>query len=173
MLYSICWFFDLNPPHNQIKETITLHSDCEPTDWTFAWEIIALYPRNIPKTHITQHHIDKLEEWLLLDVIEDIKDARTLQQLIHTKEVQEAFETLDLSALSEDQIKRMMFEEYITTDYQDVYEEKLKDITTQKEHEKAYAIAKNLLAAQVDIEIIQRSTGLTRQDIQALQQDKA
>jgi hypothetical protein len=44
-------------------------------------------------------------------VIEDLKDARQLQHLIHTEEVREALATLDLSALSEEQLKRMMFEE--------------------------------------------------------------
>ncbi len=137
--YSICWFFDLNPPHTQIKETITLCSDCEQTDWRFAWEIIALYPRNIPKTHITQHQIDKLEEWLLLDVIEDINDARTLRQLIQTREVQEAFDTLDLSTLSEDQIKRMLFEEQMCRTYSDLYQERI----AQEKHQKAIEIALN------------------------------
>jgi len=171
--YSICWFFDLKPPHKHIKETIALLSDCEQTDWKFNWKIIALYPRNIPKTHITRCCIDKLEEWLLLDVIENINDAQKFRQLIRTQEVKEAFETLDLSTLSENQIKRMMFEEYISKDYRDVYEEKLKEITKRKVNEKAYAIVKNLLAVQVDIEIIERSTGLTRQEIKALRQTDA
>jgi len=108
---------------------------------------------------------------LLLDVVEDIKDARKLQQLIQTKEVQEAFDTLDLSALTEEQIKRMMFEEYIATDYQEVYEEKLKELAAQKAQETAYAIARHLLSDQIDMAIIQRSTGLTRQEILTLQQD--
>ncbi|MCP4695924.1 MAG: hypothetical protein GY862_03600, partial [Gammaproteobacteria bacterium] len=95
--YSICWFFDLQPPHDRIKETVTLHSDCSPTDWAFSWEIVALYPRNIPPAHIKEHTIDTLEEWLLLDVIEDIASARQIQELLYTEEVKEAFDDLDLS----------------------------------------------------------------------------
>jgi hypothetical protein len=52
--YSICWFFDLQPPHTQIKETISLQSDCDKTDWKFDWQMIALYPRNIPPSHLKQ-----------------------------------------------------------------------------------------------------------------------
>ncbi len=162
--YSICWFFDLNPPHNQIKETITLCSDCEQTDWRFAWEIIALYPRNIPKTHITQHHIDKLEEWLLLDVIEDIHDARTLRQLIQTQEVQEAFDTLDLSTLSEDQIKRMLFEEQMSHTYSDLYQERI----DQETHQKAIEIALNSLRQGLEHATIASITGLSEEDIAQL-----
>ncbi|MCP4399592.1 MAG: Rpn family recombination-promoting nuclease/putative transposase [bacterium] len=164
--YSICWFFDLKPPHKHVKEIITLQSNCKHTDWTFAWEIIALYPRNIPKTHIEQKHIDKLEEWLLLDVIDDIKDAKKLQQLIHTEEVQEAFETLDLSALSEAQLRRMLFEEQIRQEYQDVYEEHIQE---EKQEEKR-AIARQLLDV-LDVETISQKTGLSTQEIEQLQQE--
>ena len=164
--YSICWFFDRKPPHKHVKELITLRSDCSRTDWTFAWEIIALYPRNIPKTHIEQKHIDKLEEWLLLDIIDDIKDAKKLQQLIHTEEVQESFETLDLSALSETQLRRMLFEEQIRQEYQDVYAEHIQE---EKQEEKR-AIARQLLDV-LDIETISQKTGLSIQEIQQLQKN--
>ncbi len=157
--YSICWFFDLKPPHTSVKETITLQSNRTRTDWTFAWEIIALYPKNIPKTHLAQQHINKLEEWLLLDVIEESNDARKLQQLIHTKEVREAFETLDLSGLSEEQLRRMLFEEEISQQYQDVYEEKIR--------EEKRTIAKQLLDV-LDIDTISQKTGLSRQEIEQL-----
>lgn len=168
--YSICWFFDVKPPHKQIKETITLRSNCHQTDWRFAWELIALYPQNIPRTHLEKKHLDKLEEWLVLDLFDNREDANAVQQLIRTAEVQAAFDTLDLSALSEEQIRRILFEEEITQYYQDLYAEKLREIGDAREKEKAYAIAKQLLSKQVDVEIIRTATGLTPEELHALQQ---
>ncbi len=167
--YSICWFFDLNPPHKRIKETITLRSNCQHTDWTFPWEIIALYPRNIPKTHLARKHLDKLEEWLVLDVIEEMKDARQLQQLIQTKEVQEAFETLDLSTLSEEQIKRMLFEEQMRQTYSDLYQERI----DHEKHQKTIEIALNSLRQGLDHTIIASITGLSKDDIAQLRESIA
>ena len=157
--YSICWFFDLKPPHKQVKEIITLQSNRKKTDWEFAWKIIALYPKNIPKNHIEQKHINKLEEWLLLDIIENVKDANKLQQLIHTKEVLEAFDTLDLSELSENQLRRILFEEEIAHQYQEVYEEKIR--------EEKRIIAKQLLDV-LDIDTIIEKTGLSQEEIECL-----
>ncbi len=158
--YSICWLFDIHPPHPCIKETIALHSDCEQTDWTFDWEIIALYPQNIPPDHIEQHTIDALEEWLLLDVIQDIATAHTIRELVHTQEVKEAFDDLDLTDLSEEEVRRLIFEEQMS-EHQDLYEEKL--------HEKSLDIAKNLLDV-LDIETICSKTGLSREEVEALQE---
>ena len=161
--YSICWFFDLQPPHKRIKETTSLTSDCTKTDWQFAWKIVALYPRNIPQSHIEQRHIDQLEEWLLLDVNQDIATAHTIQQLLHTPEVKEAFQQLDLSELSEEQIRRIMFEEQLT-EHADLYEEKLRE----RERERNMEIAKNLLAQHIDIDIIVRSTGISLEELQQM-----
>ncbi|MCI5119616.1 MAG: hypothetical protein D3908_00150 [Candidatus Electrothrix sp. AUS4] len=157
--YSICWFFDLQPSHTQVKETVKLQSDCDPTDWVFAWEIIALYPRNIPPEHIEQHRIDSLEEWLLLDVIEDIASAQQIRQLLRTEEVKEAFDDLDLSELSEEDIRRIIFEDQVSRN-PDLYEEKLR--------EERREIAGNLLDV-LDIETICQKTGLSREEIAALQ----
>lgn len=159
--YSICWFFDLKPPHKSVKETITLRSNRAHSDWTFAWEIIALYPRNIPKTHLEQQRLDTLEEWLLLDVIEDTHDAQKIEHLIQTKEVKEAFETLDLSDLTEEQLRKMLFEEEIAHHYHDVYEEKIR--------EEKREMAKQFLDV-LDIETISRKTGLTTQELEQLQE---
>ncbi len=156
--YSICWFFDLQPPHDQVKETVTLQSDCTPTNWLFAWEIVALYPRNIPPMHIEQHTLDSLEEWLLLDVIEDIASAQQIRQLVHTEEVKEAFDDLDLSELSEEEIRRIIFEDQVNQ-HPDLYEEKLR--------EKSREIARNLLDV-LDIETICQKTGLRREEVEAL-----
>ncbi len=163
--YSICWFFDLKPPHKSVKEIISLQSNRHHTDWIFAWEIIALYPRNIPKTHIEQKHIDKLEEWLLLDVIDEIKDAKKVLQLIQTDEVREAFETLDLSDLSEEQLRRMLFDEQIRQDYHDIYAE---HIQHEKQEEKR-AIARQLLDV-LDVKTISQKTGLSVVEIEQLKE---
>ncbi|MCP4699923.1 MAG: hypothetical protein GY862_24190 [Gammaproteobacteria bacterium] len=177
--YSICWLFDLQPPHDRIKEIVTLHSDCSPTDWTFSWEIVALYPRNIPPAHIKEHTIDALEEWLLLDVIEDIASARQVQQLLYTEEVKEAFEDLDLSELSEDEIRRVIFEDQISQ-YPDLYEEKVREEVRERVRERVreevreevredrHEIARNLLDI-LDIETICQKTGLSREEVESLQ----
>lgn len=157
--YSICWFFDLQPPHTHVKETVKLQSDCDSTDWLFAWEIVALYPRNIPPEHIEQHSIDSLEEWLLLDVIEDIASAQQVRQLLHTEEVKEAFDDLDLSELSEEEIRRIIFEDQVNQ-HPDLYEEKLR--------EERREIAKNLLDV-LDVETICQKTGLSQEEVAALQ----
>ncbi|RKZ36872.1 MAG: hypothetical protein DRQ49_01715 [Gammaproteobacteria bacterium] len=151
--YSICWFFDLQPPHSEIKETLTLHSNCKETDWQFDWEIIALYPRNIPPAHIEQETISDLEEWLLLDVVDNIDKATKIQALLQTEEVKEAFEDMDLLGLSEEEIRRTL----------DLYEEK-----RQAEREAANReIAKSLLDV-LDVETICQKTGLSREEIKAL-----
>jgi len=166
--YSICWFFDMKPPHKKVKEIMTLSSNCRKTDWRFNWEIIALYPHNIPKSHIEQQKINQLEEWLLLDVIEDIKTSQQIQPLLQTKEVKEAFESLDLSGLSEEQLRRILFEEEITKEYSDLYEEKIRETEEKTEKEQKLAIAKNLLSQKVSLGIIAQSTGLTKKEITAL-----
>ncbi len=153
--YSICWFFDVQPPHHKVKETVTLRSDCDPTDWQFPWEIVVLYPCNIPPEHIQHHTLDSLEEWLLLDVIEDIASAQHIRQLLHTDEVKEAFNDLDLSELSEEEIRRIIFDDQVNQN-PDLYEEKLR--------EKSREIARNFLDV-LDIETICDKTGLSNASV--------
>ncbi|MDM8558650.1 Rpn family recombination-promoting nuclease/putative transposase [Candidatus Parabeggiatoa sp. HSG14] len=168
--YSICWFFDMKPPHKKVKETITLSSNCKKTDWHFKWKIIALYPQNIPKSHLEQQKIDQLEEWLLLDIIEDVEISQEIQQFFNTQEVKEAFKTLDLSDLSEEQFRRIMFEDHILQNT-DLYEEKLKKRDKERDKKRNLEIAKNLLAQQIDIKVIMQSTGLNKDEITALMSD--
>jgi len=162
--YSICWFFDLKPSHAHVKETLRLVSDAPTTDWNVAWEIIALYPKNITTAHIEQQHINKLEEWLLLDVIEDIHDAQKLHQVIHTKEVTEALDMLDLSGLSEDQLRRMIFEEQITQQYSDLFQEKL----LQEQQD----MVREMVRDGLPLETIIKYTGFSHDDIESLKQAK-
>ena len=161
--YSICWFFDLQPPHKQIKEVISLHSDCNKTDWKFDWQIIALYPRNITPNHLKQQTIDALEEWLLLDVVDNLDVAKQIQSLLQTDEVKEAFEDLEISGLSEEQRRHILFEDMIMLEY-DLFEKKVEETLNKQNLE----MAKNLLDV-LDIEIICDKTGLTRSEVEALQ----
>ena len=161
--YSICWFFELQPPHKQIKEIIKLTSDCKKTAWNFAWEIIALYPKNIPESHIKQQQVNQLEEWLLLDVVQDMDAARTMHGLLRTQEVKEAFSQLDLSDLSEEQIRRIIFEEQYAEN-SDLYEEKLRE----RERENNFEIAKKLLSQDIDIDVIAHSTGIEEQELEKI-----
>ena len=43
--YSICWLFDIKPPHASLIEQLTLQSDMAQSHWTFEWRLIALYPK--------------------------------------------------------------------------------------------------------------------------------
>lgn len=92
----------------------------------FAWEIIAPHPKNIPESHIKRQQVNQLEEWLLLDVVQDMDTARTMHGLLRTQEVKEAFSQMDLSDLSEEQIRRIIFEEQYAENV-DLYEEKLRE----------------------------------------------
>jgi predicted transposase/invertase (TIGR01784 family) len=168
--YSICWFFDMKPPHKKVKETITLSSNCEETDLNFNWKIIALYPHNIPKSHLKQQKVDKLEEWLLLDIIEDMEMSQDIQQFLYTKEVKEAFETLDLSDLSEEQLRRIMFEDNLFQN-SDLYEEKIQETKKEAEKERNLAIAKNMLSQKMSIDTIAQLTELSKDEITALISD--
>ncbi len=163
--YSICWFFELQPPHQQIKETIRLVSDCKKTAWNFAWEIIALYPKNIPESHIKQQQINLLEEWLLLDVVQDMDEARAMHGLLRTEEVKEAFSQMDLSELSEEQIRRIIFEEQCAENL-DLYEEKLRDQARKNKLE----MAKSLLEQGVGTDVVARSTGIEKQELEKIKQ---
>lgn len=158
--YSICWFFELQPPHKQIKETISLASNCNTTVWNFAWEIIALYPKNIPESHIKQQQVNQLEEWLLLDVVQDMDEARAMHSLLRTEEVKEAFSQMDLSGLSEEQIRRIIFEEQYAENV-DLYEEKMRE----RERKNNREIAKKLLSQEIAVEVVARSTGLDRKEL--------
>ncbi|MCW5213562.1 Rpn family recombination-promoting nuclease/putative transposase [Desulfobulbus sp. TB] len=163
--YSICWFFELQPPHKQIKETISLASNCNNTAWNFAWEIIALYPKNIPKSHIKQQQVNQLEEWLLLDVVQDMDEARAMHGLLRTEEVKEAFSQMDLSDLSEEQIRRIIFEEQYAENV-DLYEEKM----CERERKNNLEIAKKLLSQEIAVEVVARSTGLDRKELDHIMQ---
>ena len=161
--YSICWLFDILPPHKDFKENIALHSNKKASDWHAKWEIIAIYPNCIRKEHLRHHTLDRLEEWLLLDVVQEIDKAEEIKQLITTPEIQDAFRQLDLSGLTDEEIQELEFQQAITDRYQQPFKKHLK----QRDIE----IAKNLLALEVNVEAIIQATNLSDQDIQALKQD--
>ena len=124
--YSICWMFDILPPHSALSEKIRLCSNEQETEWVFDWQITALYPRNLgsleelKKTLQEQHQIS-LEEWLILDVVTDNKKAAEIKNVLQHKEIQEAFEDLDLSGYTESQLREA---EYMS-EYGDLIERDL------------------------------------------------
>ncbi len=160
--YSICWLFDMTPPHKDFKERITLGSDKKKSDWKANWEIIAIYPNCIRKEHLRQHRLDTLEEWLLLDVVQDVKKAEQIKHLIHTPEIQEAFEQLDISGLTDEEIEELEFQQAITDRYQHSFQMHLK--------KRDIEIAQNLLALGIASEAIQQATNLTEEDVSHIQQ---
>lgn len=185
--YSICWLFDLQPPHKELTETISLISNITTSDWSFDWKIKALYPCNldIDKLLALEKKAEKLEEWLLLDVVQDPKRAKKIEQALQTNEVKTAFGQLDLSGYTEDEIR---IAEY-RTEYKDLIEkdkakaveaalqkaEKEKEAALQKAaKEKSAALkAEKIVLAQnlldiLDSATISQKTGLTIEEVQAL-----
>lgn len=160
--YSVCWLFDMTPPHHDYQEIITLTSNKKHTDWHVNWELIAIYPRCIKPSHLKKKQLDALEEWLLLDVVTDIKKANEIKSLIHSQVIQEAFEHLDISGLTDEEIEELQFQHVIES-HQKPFEKHLK----QREYEKACDIARNLLDV-LDIETICQKTGLSPEDVEAL-----
>ena len=162
--YSICWLFDMTPPHHDYQEKLTITSNKKHTDWDANWEIIAVYPRCITQTHLEKKALVGLEEWLLLDVMTDVKRAQDIQTLIHTKEVRDAFEQLDISGLTDEEVEELQFQQ-VMEQHQKPFEKHLK----KREYEKACEIAKNLLTLGVDLKAICEATNLNEQEIHMLQ----
>ena len=158
--YSIGWLFDMTPPHRQVKEKIRMLSDQTLTDWTINWEIIAIYPRCISKEHLKQHTLEALEEWLLLDVVMDRTKAKQIKDLIQTQEVQDAFEQLDVSGLTDEEIEELEFEEAIDERYKQSYEKRIR----QRNRE----IASKLLTLGMPVDAIHEATSLEREEIEQL-----
>lgn len=169
--YSICWLFDMTPPHRDFKEKLTITSDKPRTAWQVAWEMIAIYPRCIRKEHLKRKTLDALEEWLLLDVVTDISKAKAIKRLIQTKEVQEAFEQLDLSGLTEEELEELEFQEAIAERYKTSYERRLQQNKTQTEKENTMEIARKMLFSGIERHLIQQTTGLNEEEMRTLQPD--
>jgi predicted transposase/invertase (TIGR01784 family) len=158
----------MTPPHKDFKEKLTIRSDKERTDWLMKWEIIAVYPRCIKEEHLRQKSLDALEEWLLLDVVTDTKEAKRIKELVHTKEVQEAFEQLDISGLTDEEIEELEFQEAIADRYKTSYEKRIQETKVQTEKEKALEIAQRMLTAGIAIRTIHQTTGLSESEIEQL-----
>lgn len=153
------------PPHKDFQERLTFISDKAKTEWHAQWEIIALYPMCVKKEHVAHHTLEAIEEWLLLDVVTDIKKAKQIKELIQTKEIREAFEQLDISGLTEEELDELEFQTAITDRYKDSFEKRLK----QMKIEHAREIAKSLLDV-LDVETICQKTKLSKEDVEALRQ---
>ncbi len=161
--YSICWLFDMTPPHNTLKERLRIISDKEQTTWNIKWEIIAVYPRCIKQEHLVQKSLDALEEWMLLDVVTDMNEAQRIKELVRTKEVQEAFEQLDISGLTDEEIEELEFQEAVSDRYKMSYTRRMRSI----QYKKACDIAKELFSRGMDVQAICEVTKLTEQEVNA------
>ena len=149
--YSVCWMFDIQPPHKSLFEKIRLSSNESKTDWVFDWQITALYPRNLGdldelKEVLAQEHEIRLEEWLVLDVVTDKKKAAVIKKVLKHNEVKEAFEDLDLSGYTEEQLREAEYvEEYgdlIQRDIEKAKKEATKQTLAKAEKEREEALAK-------------------------------
>ena len=170
--YSIGWLFDMIPPHRGFQEKITITSDQSPTDWSVKWEIIALYPRCIPHEHLARHTLDALEEWLLLDVVTDPQKSQEIKALIHTPEVQEAFEQLDISGLTDAEIQELEFQQVIAERYQKPFEIRIEQAKAEERQEQIRIFARSLLDV-LDTATIVSKTGLTLEEVEALRASQA
>jgi len=180
--YSVCWMFDLNPPHKSLSEKIRLCSNEQETDWSFDWQITALYPRNLGnladlKKQLKEEHDIPLAEWLVLDVVTNQDRAFAVKEVLKHDEVKEAFEDLDLSGYTEDQIREAAY----NAEYGDLIErdkanaeKKRKEALLKAEKKRKEAllqqkitIAKSMLGI-VDLETIGKVTGLSQEKLMKL-----
>ena len=106
-------------------------------------------------------------------MVDDVDKTTQIQALLQTDEVKEAFEDMDLLELSEDEIRRTLFDDLLNENL-DLYEEKRqaeREAANREYEEKLQAknreIAKSLLDV-LDIETICQKTGLSREEIEAL-----
>ncbi len=83
-----------------------------------------------------------------------------------TQEVKEAFHDLDLSTLSGDQVRRLIFDEQLH-EHQDLYEEKLQERDRQRDRE----LAKKLLLSGDSMEKVLAITALREEDVEQLQRE--
>ncbi len=183
--YSICWMFDLQPPHKSIFEKIQLCSNEQHTDWRFDWQITALYPRNLGnlndvKKKLEEEHDISLEEWLVLDVVTDQKKVAAIKDVLKHDEVREAFEDLDLSGYTEEEIREAAY----IAEYGDLIERDRARAEKKQQEELAKAekkqqeelkqqkidIAKNMMAF-ADLETIHKTTKLSLEVLKELQKN--
>lgn len=177
--YSICWMFDIQPPHTSLLEKIRLCSNEKETDWAFDWQMTALYPRNLGGLDKLEEEIRKasnirLEEWLVLDVVTDMEKAAAIKKVLQHDEVKEAFEDLDLSGYTEQQLREAEYIEFLG-EYSDlvqkhVAEEVQKAVAKEAEkklYQQKIAIAKSILEF-ADLAAAQKATGLSMDVLKSL-----
>lgn len=161
--YSICWFFDLIPSHKSLTETISLCSTEKNTDWNFEWKIKALYPYNLDYEALKQRMIEKIEEWMLLDVMQDPEVAKNIKSKIKTSEVDEAFEDLDISGYTKEELRLSEYRNFIE-EYEDIDKAKQEKVKIAEKQE----IAQKMLAQNMAIPLIAEVTGLSEEAIKSL-----
>ncbi|MGB0930287.1 MAG: Rpn family recombination-promoting nuclease/putative transposase [Chitinophagales bacterium] len=169
--YSICWMLDLKPPHDSLSEKIRLCSNETETDWSFDWQITALYPRNLGnledlKQQLKKEHDISLAEWLVLDVVTDQEKVATIKDVLQNKEVKEAFEDLDLSGYTEAQIREAAYK----AEYGDLVERDRKKLLAKAEKQKTEALAK--AKKEAEKKRLEELAKAEKQKAEALQKQK-
>ncbi|MGB0930127.1 MAG: Rpn family recombination-promoting nuclease/putative transposase [Chitinophagales bacterium] len=167
--YSICWMFDLQPPHSSLSEKIRLCSNEPTTDWAFDWQITALYPRNLGsleelKKKLKEEHEIALEEWLVLDVLTDQDKAAEIKEVLQHDEIKEAFEDLDLSGYSEEQLREAAYRE----EYGDLVD---RDIEKAKKEAVKIALAKAEKKRKQELQEAEKKRKQELQEIEKKQQE--
>jgi len=165
--YSICWFFDLIPAHKSLTETISLCSTEENTDWNFEWKIKALYPHNLDYEALKERMIEKIEEWMLLDVMRDPAVAKNIKAKLKTPEVDEAFEDLDISGYTEEELRLSEYYEFMD-EYEDIDRREKEKFAREEALKKQKEIAKKMLEQNMKISLIAEITGLSEKEIKKL-----
>ena len=82
--------------------------------------------------------------------------------------MREAFEQLDVSGLTDDEIEELEFEEAIDDRYKQSYEKRIKQTQQETKRESRREIAVKLLTLGMPIERIQEATSLTIEEIEQL-----
>lgn len=109
----------------------------------FDWQITTLYPRNLGdlqdlQKKLQDEHEISLDEWLVFDVVTDTKKAAAIKKVLQHDEVKEAFEDLDLSGYTENQLREA---EYLG-EYGDLVERDITRALEKAEKKQQEALAK-------------------------------
>ena len=97
------------------------------------------------------------------DVITDIRQETEIKQRIHMKEVQDAFEQLDISDLTNEEIRELQFQEAME-EYQEPFERHMKRMEQKKMRE----VAQKMLSIGIDAQDVCKATDLGEREIESL-----
>ncbi|NJO02990.1 MAG: hypothetical protein HC880_16085 [Bacteroidia bacterium] len=110
---------------------------------------------------------EKIEEWLLLDVVQDTQRAKDIKEVLQDPIVKEAFVDLDISGYSDEELRMVEYQGF-EEEYGDIIEREKQKAAEEAEKQSKKETAQKLLTQGVALEIISQATGLSEEEIRAL-----